>query len=152
IVSSAFKKGLPTEHDLYCELTIAPNQTLAEVFTTAERYTLWDDDRIAARNRPNKTHGHYTNNYITWKKSFEELVREGQCVEVAIKKAIQQTKDHNASKEPLPKVIKINTILADSKESRLTNKEKKRKNKQTTIISQVLTSLSSIEDDSIIRF
>ncbi|XP_021831503.1 uncharacterized protein LOC110771502 [Prunus avium] len=37
------------EHDLYRELTIAPSQTLAEVFTTAERYALWDDDRIAAK-------------------------------------------------------------------------------------------------------
>ena len=49
IASSAFKKGLPAEHDLYRELTIAPSQTLAEVFTTAERYALWDDDRIAAK-------------------------------------------------------------------------------------------------------
>ncbi|XP_021803432.1 uncharacterized protein LOC110747594 [Prunus avium] len=37
IASSAFKKGLPAEHDFYCELTITPSQTLAEVFATAER-------------------------------------------------------------------------------------------------------------------
>ncbi|KAH0976173.1 hypothetical protein GBA52_018072 [Prunus armeniaca] len=49
IVSSAFKKGLPTEHDLYRELTITPSQTLAKVYATAERYALWDDDRIAAK-------------------------------------------------------------------------------------------------------
>ncbi|CAL8119241.1 unnamed protein product [Prunus armeniaca] len=49
IASSAFKKGLPTEHDLYRELTITPSQTLAEVYATAERYALWDDDRIAAK-------------------------------------------------------------------------------------------------------
>ncbi|VVA37539.1 PREDICTED: VITISV_032574, partial [Prunus dulcis] len=49
IASSAFKKGLPAEHDLYRELTITPSQTLAEVFATAERYALWDDDRIAAK-------------------------------------------------------------------------------------------------------
>ncbi|VVA39117.1 PREDICTED: VITISV_032574, partial [Prunus dulcis] len=49
IVSSAFKKGLPAEHDLYRELTITPSQTLAEVYATAERYALWDDDRIAAK-------------------------------------------------------------------------------------------------------
>ncbi|XP_008237605.1 PREDICTED: uncharacterized protein LOC103336341 [Prunus mume] len=49
IASSAFKKGLLAEHDLYCELTITPSQTLAEVHTTAEHYTLWDDDRMAAK-------------------------------------------------------------------------------------------------------
>ncbi|CAL2245854.1 unnamed protein product [Prunus armeniaca] len=31
IASSAFKKGLPVEHDLYSELTIASSQTLAKV-------------------------------------------------------------------------------------------------------------------------
>ncbi|CAL2246687.1 unnamed protein product [Prunus armeniaca] len=40
ITSSAFKKGLPTKHDLYRELTIAPSQTLVEVFATAEGYAL----------------------------------------------------------------------------------------------------------------
>ncbi|CAL8131687.1 unnamed protein product [Prunus armeniaca] len=49
IASSAFKKGLPAEHELYRELTITPSQTLAEVFATAERYALWDDDRIATK-------------------------------------------------------------------------------------------------------
>ncbi|XP_021802528.1 uncharacterized protein LOC110746606 [Prunus avium] len=49
IASSAFKKGLPAEHDLYRELTITPSQTLAEVFVIVECYTLWDDDRIAAK-------------------------------------------------------------------------------------------------------
>ncbi|CAL2227732.1 unnamed protein product [Prunus armeniaca] len=49
IASSAFKKGLPAEHDLYRELTITPSKTLAEVFATAERYALWDDDLIAAK-------------------------------------------------------------------------------------------------------
>ncbi|XP_021828575.1 uncharacterized protein LOC110768989 [Prunus avium] len=48
IASSAFKRGLPTECELYRELTISPCQTLEEVFATAERYALWDDDRIAA--------------------------------------------------------------------------------------------------------
>ncbi|CAL2259678.1 unnamed protein product [Prunus armeniaca] len=49
VASSAFKKGFPTEHELYRKLAITPSQTLAEVFTTAERYALWDDDRIAAK-------------------------------------------------------------------------------------------------------
>ncbi|CAL2247527.1 unnamed protein product [Prunus armeniaca] len=49
IASSAFKKGLPAEHDLYRELTITPSQTLVEVYATAERYALWDDDRIAVK-------------------------------------------------------------------------------------------------------
>ncbi|CAL2241000.1 unnamed protein product [Prunus armeniaca] len=49
VASSAFKKGLPTKHELYRELAITPSQTLAEVFARAERYVLWDDDRIAAK-------------------------------------------------------------------------------------------------------
>ncbi|CAL9005266.1 unnamed protein product, partial [Prunus brigantina] len=49
IASSVSKKGLPVEHDLYRELTITPSQTLAEVYTTAERYALWDNDRIATK-------------------------------------------------------------------------------------------------------
>ncbi|CAL9004608.1 unnamed protein product [Prunus brigantina] len=49
IASSAFKKGLPAEHDLYRELTITPTQTLAELFATTESYALWDDDRITAK-------------------------------------------------------------------------------------------------------
>ncbi|CAL2234719.1 unnamed protein product [Prunus armeniaca] len=49
IASSAFKKGLLAEHDLYRELTITPSQTLAEVYATAEHYALWDDDQIAAK-------------------------------------------------------------------------------------------------------
>ncbi|CAL8082961.1 unnamed protein product [Prunus armeniaca] len=49
IASAAFKKGFLAEHDLYRELTIIPNKTLAKVFATAERYALWDDDRITAK-------------------------------------------------------------------------------------------------------
>ncbi|CAL9030929.1 unnamed protein product, partial [Prunus brigantina] len=49
IASSAFKRGLPIECELYRELTISPCQTLVEVFATAERYALWDDDRAAAK-------------------------------------------------------------------------------------------------------
>ncbi|CAL2238823.1 unnamed protein product [Prunus armeniaca] len=49
IAFSAFKRGLPTECELYRELTIYPRQTLVEVFAIAERYALWDDDRIATK-------------------------------------------------------------------------------------------------------
>ncbi|XP_034227615.1 uncharacterized protein LOC117636996 [Prunus dulcis] len=49
IASSAFKRELPIECKLYRELTISPHQTLIEVFATAERYALWDDDQIAAK-------------------------------------------------------------------------------------------------------
>ncbi|XP_034208408.1 uncharacterized protein LOC117622007 [Prunus dulcis] len=202
IASSAFKKGLPAEHDLYRELTITPSQTLAEVFATAERYALWDDDRIAAKksteqeDRPAKraeqratglaagtktkdkpwvkrpsplkgdpdkrdtrkycafhaTHGHNTNNCFAWKAHLEELVREGHCTEFIARQAIQQIEDRDTAKEPPQKVIRINTILADSEESGLTNKEKKRKIKQATMISQVSTSLSLAEDDPVIGF
>ncbi|CAL2237726.1 unnamed protein product [Prunus armeniaca] len=206
IASSTFKKGLPAEHELYRELTITPNQTLAEVFTTAECYVLWDNDRIAAKksteqgDRPTKragqrsdgfsnknkdkrrshpqgdtkagenytkftipihqilaqvknkpwvrrlpplkedpdrrhtskycafygTHGHTTNNYFAWKAHLEELVREGHCTEFIAKQAIQQIEDRYTAKEPPQKVIRINTILADSEESGLTSKEKKK--------------------------
>ncbi|XP_020415471.1 uncharacterized protein LOC109947996 [Prunus persica] len=232
IASSAFKKGLPAEHDLYRKLTITPSQTLAEVFATAERYALWDDDRIAAKksteqeDRPAKraeqrgdrlgsrdkdkgrshpqreattkknytkfsipvhqilaqvknkpwvkrppplkgdpdkrdtrkycafhaTHRHNTNNCFAWKAYLEELVREGHCTEFIAKQAIQQIEDRDTAKEPPQKVIRINTILADSEESGLTNKEKKRKIKQATMISQVSTSFSLAEDDPVIGF
>ncbi|CAL8077952.1 unnamed protein product [Prunus armeniaca] len=49
IAFSAFKRGLPTECELYRELTIYPRQTLVEVFAIAERYALWDDDRIVTK-------------------------------------------------------------------------------------------------------
>ncbi|XP_021800250.1 uncharacterized protein LOC110744568 [Prunus avium] len=49
VASSAFKKDLPTEHELYHELAITPSQTLAEVFATAQHYALWDNDRIATK-------------------------------------------------------------------------------------------------------
>ncbi|XP_020426493.1 uncharacterized protein LOC109950786 [Prunus persica] len=233
VASSAFKKGLPTEHELYRELAITPSQTLAEVFTTAERYALWDDDRIAAkkaskqvdhptkqasqksnqfeqkardkrRSRPQEgsseigtftefaipihqilaqvkdkpwvrrpppmkgdpskrdtskycafhgEHGHYTNNCNAWKRHLEELVREGHCTEFVAKKAIQQIEDRDAAaKEPPQKVIRINTILADSQESGLTTKERKRKIAQATYVSQVTTGVPVIVDTPIIGF
>ncbi|CAL9005317.1 unnamed protein product [Prunus brigantina] len=40
ITSSAFKKGLPTKHNLYRELTITPSQTMAEIYVIAECYAL----------------------------------------------------------------------------------------------------------------
>ncbi|XP_021833908.1 uncharacterized protein LOC110773696, partial [Prunus avium] len=233
VASSAFKKGLPTEHELYRELAITPSQILAEVFATAECYALWDDDRIAAkkaskqadhptrqasqksnkfehkaqdkcRSRPQEggsetgtfieftipihqilaqvkdkswvrrppplrgdpskrdaskycafhgEHGHYTNSCNAWKRHLEELVRDGHCTEFVAKKAIQQIEDRDAAaKEPPQKVIWINTILADSQESGLTTKKRKRKIPQATYISQVLTVDPVIEDSPIIGF
>ncbi|XP_021815357.1 uncharacterized protein LOC110757912 [Prunus avium] len=58
ITSSEFKKGLLIEHNLYCELSITPRQTFADVFATAERYALWDDDRIPANKSSNKLTSH----------------------------------------------------------------------------------------------
>ncbi|XP_020409527.1 uncharacterized protein LOC109946393 [Prunus persica] len=194
VASSAFKKGLPTEHELYRELAITPSQTLAEVFATAERYALWDDDRITAKkaskqvDHPTKQiltqvkdkpwvrrpppmkgdpsnrdtnkycafhgeHGHYTNNCNAWKRHLEELVREGHCTEFVAKKAIQQIEDRDAAaKEPPQKVIRINIILADSQESRLTTKERKRKIAQATYVSQITTGVPVIVDTPIIGF
>ncbi|CAL2271332.1 unnamed protein product [Prunus armeniaca] len=46
----------------------------------------------------------------------------------------------------------INIILADSEETGLTSKEKKRKIKQATMISQVSADLPLAEDDPVIGF
>ncbi|XP_020412788.1 uncharacterized protein LOC109947270 [Prunus persica] len=232
IASSAFKKGLSAEHNLYRELTITPGQTLAKVYATVERYALWDDDRIIVKksikpedqlikqadqrsdgfsnrnkdkhrsqtqgdvmagenytkfiipihqilaqvkNKPwvrrppplkgdpdkrdtskycafHGTHGHTTNNCFAWKTHLEELVREGHCTEFIAKQAIQRIEDRDTAKEPPQKVIRISTILADSEESGLTSKEKKRKIKQATVISQITTDLPPAEDDPVIGF
>ncbi|XP_021831547.1 uncharacterized protein LOC110771542 [Prunus avium] len=223
IASSAFKKGLPAEHDLYRELTITPSQTLVEVFATAECYALWEDDRITTKTKwtsqrsdrisnknkdkrrshpqghataeenyikffilihqilaqvkdkpwvrkspplkgdPDKrdiikycafhrTHGHTTNNCLAWKAHLKKLVREGHCTEFNAKQAIQKIEDRDTAKEPPQKFININTILTDSEESGLTNKEKNRKIKQATIISQILTGLPPAKDDPVIEF
>ncbi|XP_020415676.1 uncharacterized protein LOC109948144 [Prunus persica] len=80
-------------------------------------------------------HGHYTNNCNALKRHLEELVREGHCTEFIAKKAIQQIEDRDAAvKEPPQKVIRINTILADSHESGLTTKELKRKIAHSTYV------------------
>ncbi|CAL8999819.1 unnamed protein product [Prunus brigantina] len=68
------------------------------------------------------------------------------------KKAIQQIEGRDAVKEPPQKVIRINTVLTHSEESRLTSKEKKMKIKQATVISQVLTNCPAIEDGHVIDF
>ncbi|CAL2257271.1 unnamed protein product [Prunus armeniaca] len=73
------------------------------------------------------THEHTTNNYFAWKAHLEELVREGHCTKFIVKQAIQQIAYRDTTKEPPQKVVRINTILVDSEESRLTSKEKKRK-------------------------
>ncbi|XP_021829849.1 uncharacterized protein LOC110770076 [Prunus avium] len=196
IASSAFKKGLPTEHDLYRELTIAPNQTLAEVFAIAECYALWNDDQITAKkstkqedqsikwagqrsdgfsNRnKDKCMSHpqgdtpagenYTKFFVpihqilaqvkdkSWKAHLEELVREGHCTEFIAKQVIQRIEDCDTANEPPQKVIRINTILANSEESGLTNKEKKRNIKQAIVISQISTDFPPAEDDPVIGF
>ncbi|XP_021804529.1 uncharacterized protein LOC110748862 [Prunus avium] len=96
---------------------------------------------------------HYTNNCNAWKRHLEELVRDGHCTEFVAKKAIQQIEDCDvAAKEPPQKVIRINTILADSQESRLTTKERKRKIVQVTYVSQVTTGVQVIADTPIINF
>ncbi|CAL9003154.1 unnamed protein product, partial [Prunus brigantina] len=98
-------------------------------------------------------HGHYTNNCNAWKGHLEELVREGHCTKFVAKKAIQQIEDRDAAaKEPPQKVIRINTILADSQESGLTTKERKRKIAQATYVSQVTTGVPAMVDTPIIGF
>ncbi|CAL2238998.1 unnamed protein product [Prunus armeniaca] len=73
------------------------------------------------------TQGHNMNNCFACKAHVEELVRKGHYTEFIVKQAIQQIEDRDTAKEPPQKIIRISTILADSEESRLTNKEKKRK-------------------------
>ncbi|XP_021802798.1 uncharacterized protein LOC110746880 [Prunus avium] len=75
VASSAFKKGLPTEHELYRELAITPSQTLAEVFMTAERYALWDDDRIATK-KASKQADHPTRQASQTSNKFEYKARD----------------------------------------------------------------------------
>ncbi|CAL8169023.1 unnamed protein product [Prunus armeniaca] len=205
IASSAFKKGLLIEHELYRELTITPSQTLAEVFATPKRYALWDDDRIATKksteqgDRPTKRAGQRSDEFSNKNKDKcrshpQGDVKEGEnytkftipihqilaqvknkpwvrrppplkgdpdmrdtskychCIEFIAKQAIQQIEDHDTAKEPPQKVIRINTILADSEESGLTSKGKKRQIKQATMISQVSTDLPLAEDDPVIGF
>ncbi|CAL8162546.1 unnamed protein product [Prunus armeniaca] len=219
VASSAFKKGLPTEHELYRELAITPSQTLAEMFATTEPSKQVDHHMKQASQKSNKfeqkaldkrrsrpqeggsetgtftkfvipihqilaqvkdkswvrrlppmrrdlskrdtnkycafheEHGYYTNNYNAWKRHLEELVREGHCTEFVAKKAIQQIEDRDvAAKEPPQKVIRINTILADSQESGLTTKARKRKIAHATYVSQVTTGVPIIVDTPIISF
>ncbi|CAL8162675.1 unnamed protein product [Prunus armeniaca] len=97
-------------------------------------------------------YGHYTNNCLAWKKHLEELVREGHYMEFIVKQAIQQIEDRDNANEPPQKVIRINTILADFEESWLTSKEKKRKIKQATMISQISSNLPPAVDDPVIIF
>ncbi|XP_008237192.1 PREDICTED: uncharacterized protein LOC103335935 [Prunus mume] len=78
---------------------------------------------------------------------FEELVREGHCTEFIAKQVIQHIENRDTAKEPPQKVIRINTILAHTKESGLASKEKKRKIKHATMISQISTDLPLAEDD-----
>ncbi|XP_021830899.1 uncharacterized protein LOC110770985 [Prunus avium] len=219
IASSAFKRGLPTECDLYRELTISPCQTLEEVFATAERYALWDDDRIAAKkvakqadqsveqasqrngrinDKDGGKHGLQPLCYLfknkfgreSWRfllrqglafrghNEFEDSSNQGNFLEllqflvdhneevraVALKNAPKNLKVTSpkiqkdivnaaaTTKEPPQKVIRINTILADSEESGLTSKEKKRKIKQAIVVSQVSIDLPPAEDDPVIGF
>ncbi|CAL2257053.1 unnamed protein product [Prunus armeniaca] len=169
IASSAFKKGLPAKHNLYRELTITPSQTLAESTKRASQRS----DGFSNKNKDKrKSHPQgdakagedYTKFTIPihqilaqvkdkpWKVHLEELVREGHCTEFIAKQAIQRIEDRDTAKEPPKKVIRINTILADAKESGLTSKEKKRKIKHATMISQVSTDLLLAKDDPIIGF
>ncbi|XP_020421301.1 uncharacterized protein LOC109949629 [Prunus persica] len=90
---------------------------------------------------------HYTNNFLAWKKHIEELAREGHCTEFIAKQTIEHIEDHYTAKKPSQKVIRINTIRADSKETWLTNKEKKRKIKHAIVIPQISSNLLLMEAD-----
>ncbi|CAL8082916.1 unnamed protein product [Prunus armeniaca] len=147
-----------TTKENYTNFSIPIHQILAQVKDKpwAKRPPLLKGDPDKRDTRKycafHATHGHNTNNCFAWKAHLEELVRAGHYTEFIAKQAIQKIEDRDTAKEPPQKVIRINTILADSEESRLTNKEKKRKIKQATMISQVSTSLPLAEDDAVIGF
>ncbi|XP_020412815.1 uncharacterized protein LOC109947293 [Prunus persica] len=142
----------------YTKFTIPIHQILAQV-----KDKPWVRRPPPLKGDPNKrdtskycafhgTHGHTMNNCFTWKAHLEELVRGGHCMEFIAKQAIRWIEDRDTAKEPPQKVIRINTILADSEESGLTSKKNKRKIKPTTVISQVSIDLPSTEDDPMIGF
>lgn len=99
-----------------------------------------------------RTHGHYIANCKAWKRHLEELVRERYCTEFVAKKAFWQIEDRDVAKESPQKFMRINTILVDFEESRMTINEKKRKIKYEIVISQVLTNYPAVEDDLVIGF
>ncbi|CAL9006555.1 unnamed protein product [Prunus brigantina] len=166
IASSAFKKGLPAEHDLYRELTITPSQTLAEVYATAECYALWDDDRIAAKKQGDAAAGeNYTKFTIPihqilaqvknkpWVRRPPPLKGDPDKRDINKYCAFHGTHGHTTNncfawKAHLEELVRE----ADAKESGLTSKEKKRKIKQAAMISQVTTDLPPAEDDPVIGF
>ncbi|KAM1243489.1 hypothetical protein ACFX2G_035734 [Malus domestica] len=45
IARAAFKKGLPADHPLLGKLIMKEDLTLADSFTLAEKYALWDEAR-----------------------------------------------------------------------------------------------------------
>ncbi|CAL2265237.1 unnamed protein product [Prunus armeniaca] len=102
----------------YTKFFIPIHQILAQVKDKS-----WVRRLSSLRGDPNKrdtrkycafhaTHGDKMNNCFAWKAHLEELVREDYCTG-----ATQQIEDYDIAKEPPQKVIRINTILADSKES-----------------------------------
>ncbi|XP_034205003.1 uncharacterized protein LOC117619213 [Prunus dulcis] len=154
----SYPQGDATAGENYTKFTISIHQILAQV-----KNKPWVKRPPPLKGDPDKRdtskyyafhemHGHTTNNCFAWKAHLEELVREGHCIEFIAKKAIQRIEDRDTAKEPPQKVIRINTILADSEESGLTRKEKKRKIKQATVISQISTDLSPAEHDPVIGF
>ncbi|KAM2941964.1 hypothetical protein COP2_031134 [Malus domestica] len=45
IAKATFQKGLPANHPLFRKLIIKEDLTLADIFTLAEKYALWDEAR-----------------------------------------------------------------------------------------------------------
>ncbi|XP_020424520.1 uncharacterized protein LOC109950363 [Prunus persica] len=145
-------------------MTVLPRRNTASKLITRQGQALGEETPPPLRGYPSKRdtvkqcalhgeHGHYTNNCNACESHIEELVRDGHCTEFIAKKTIQQIEYRDtAAKEPLQKVIRINTILADSQESGLTTKERKRKIAQTTYVSQVTTGVPITADTPIIGF
>ncbi|XP_016648896.1 PREDICTED: uncharacterized protein LOC107880887 [Prunus mume] len=180
VASSSFKKGLPTEHELYRELAITPSQTLREVFARAERYPLWEDDRITAK-KASKQIDHPTKQASQKSNKFEQKARDkrrwrsqeggsetGTFTDfvIPIHQILAQVKDKpwvrrrppmrgDPSKRDTSKYCAFHgeyDHYTNNCNSELTTKERKRKIGQATYVSQVTTGVLVTMDTPIIGF
>ncbi|XP_034225492.1 uncharacterized protein LOC117635252 [Prunus dulcis] len=142
----------------YTEFTIPTHHILAQVkdkpLVRRPPPLKGDPDQTHTRKYSafHRTQGHTTNNCFAWKTHLEEIVRKGHCTEFIAKQAIQRIDDRDTAREPPQKVIRINTVPADFEDTRLTSKEKKRKIKQGTVISQISIDLPPAKDGHVTGF
>ncbi|XP_068331560.1 uncharacterized protein [Pyrus communis] len=81
--------------------------------------------------------GHITNDYTTWKKYLEQLMKEGKCDQFVNKPAARLRREADADAEPSTKTIRIIGIFAQFEHLGATNNSKKRKIQQARSVNQV---------------